>query len=1027
LASANYTFLSWYRTGLGSVVKASTGGRATLKVTLSGKVDETALALPGQDVELIGPGDIIGIDPRSIVRVEPRQFTTDFEPNYLPAIEFFDEDYPWRYSPRPPEVDRLHPWIALIVVEESEIRGPLKDQGNGLPRSVVVDSSKLPPAEQMWAWAHAHLNGVENVNKDEPLNTANQIAADPAASCSRVVAARQLLPLKSYRAFLVPTFETGRRAGLLSSVPLPDPFSWGASGDIELPVYYEWSFRTGEKGDFKELAERLRAEPADPNVGRRPLDMSEPLEKVTTPPILNIAQEAVLDLEGALQVPSAVSTKWEPTSKKDFQTFLADLVNLADAWKIDVNNQVVGAPRLPNGISLPVIVPPAYGNHHANVGPLLQAQSDTRWLEQIDLHPPNRAVAAFGTLVVQKNQEEFMARAWKQYGELFEANKFRARAQLYREILAAIETKHLQTLRDEKLLSVTAPVHARVLATAETKTTVFGRIQTSALPNATIQPPMRRLLRDKGPLVRRFGRATPQLSELIKDVGTARRSVAPLWTQPTERLTLSTPPPASFQREGTRFLGTAWDDRLKSILIQYRDTTLELAVSLPELNATARLVQNVIDRGESEATVSASRLTPNEVTDVRTAVDFRPSFTGRELRREDLEESTQNRNFTFIAWNFRQAALNAAEVLSLSIKQPDARPALDINRTARDVRKGLAVYATVAERVSRIVKLPSGVTIPPYDPLETIMVHPRFDDATYEHLIKISEEYLVPNLNKIENNSITLLEVNWQFIESFLVGLNHEMARELLWRGYPTDRRGSYFRLFWDVRTFPEALDANRKIKEEFLDIHPIHGWRSGGILRRLGINRPDKRPNVKNLVLVIRGDLLRRYPNTHVYAVRADSNNNPRTEYRAWSRRPTDQEDQPASVQHPVLFAKLGDDIYCYGFNLEETQAIGQLPPEQSKLGWYFALAERYGEPRFGLNSDDEAHGGFADQLSWHHLNGGPQGPVNLTVHTLPDPVLKTDTGNDAKWGADAADMGSILLRKPYRVFYHASQMIRR
>ena len=124
-----------------------------------------------------------------------------------------------------------------------------------------------------------------------------------------------------------------------------------------------------------------------------------------------------------------------------------------------------------------------------------------------------------------------------------------------------------------------------------------------------------------------------------------------------------------------------------------------------------------------------------------------------------------------------------------------------------------------------------------------------------------------------------MLEVNWEFIESFLVGLNHEMARELLWRGYRTDQRGSYFRQFWDVRNIPR-FDAQRKVKEEFLDIHPIHGWKSFGKLRRLGMNRPEKRPIVKNLVLVIRGDLLRRYPNTHVYAVKAISNPKPRAEF---------------------------------------------------------------------------------------------------------------------------------------------------
>ena len=59
-----------------------------------------------------------------------------------------------------------------------------------------------------------------------------------------------------------------------------------------------------------------------------------------------------------------------------------------------------------------------------------------------------------------------------------------------------------------------------------------------------------------------------------------------------------------------------------------------------------------------------------------------------------------------------------------------------------------------------------------------------------------------------------------------MVGLNHEFARELLWREYPTDQRGSYFRQFWDVRSFlagprrsPEAL------RERLRDIPELHTW----------------------------------------------------------------------------------------------------------------------------------------------------------------------------------------------------------
>ena len=68
-----------------------------------------------------------------------------------------------------------------------------------------------------------------------------------------------------------------------------------------------------------------------------------------------------------------------------------------------------------------------------------------------------------------------------------------------------------------------------------------------------------------------------------------------------------------------------------------------------------------------------------------------------------------------------------------------------------------------------------------------------------------------------------------------MVGLNHEFARELLWREYPTDQRGSTFRQFWDVRSFFNAGNANDEdLKEKLRDIPPLHRW-----TRELGARRP--------------------------------------------------------------------------------------------------------------------------------------------------------------------------------------------
>ncbi len=80
------------------------------------------------------------------------------------------------------------------------------------------------------------------------------------------------------------------------------------------------------------------------------------------------------------------------------------------------------------------------------------------------------------------------------------------------------------------------------------------------------------------------------------------------------------------------------------------------------------------------------------------------------------------------------------------------------------------------------------------------MAYPDFDDPMYEKLRDLSAELFLPNIGLIPPDTITLLKTNPPFIESYMVGLNHEFGRELLWREYPTDERGSYFRQFWGVR-----------------------------------------------------------------------------------------------------------------------------------------------------------------------------------------------------------------------------------
>ena len=84
------------------------------------------------------------------------------------------------------------------------------------------------------------------------------------------------------------------------------------------------------------------------------------------------------------------------------------------------------------------------------------------------------------------------------------------------------------------------------------------------------------------------------------------------------------------------------------------------------------------------------------------------------------------------------------------------------------------------------------------DPLDPILAAPEFPQAMYSYLRDVAGDWFVPGLENVLDDTVTLLEANSGAIEAYMVGLSHEMGRELLWREFPTDQRGTYFKQFWD-------------------------------------------------------------------------------------------------------------------------------------------------------------------------------------------------------------------------------------
>jgi hypothetical protein len=317
---------------------------------------------------------------------------------------------------------------------------------------------------------------------------------------------------------------------------------------------------------------------------------------------------------------------------------------------------------------------------------------------------------------------------------------------------------------------------------------------------------------------------------------------------------------------------------------------------------------------------------------------------------------------------------------------------------------GLNPNRTVGARVLANV-IPNSLPPPrpTSDPLDTIMAAPTFPQPMYEALRDISPAFLFPGLEQVPPDSVQLLETNAQFVESFLVGLNAEMSRELLWRGYPTDQRGTYFQHFWDT------LDTGPQTPP---DIPPIHLWGK----HKLGDNATGAAAGNK-LVLLIRGELLRRYPNTVIYAVQAVRNG-------AQLDLPPD----PVAEIHPIFRGTLDPDVTFLGFDLTADAAT-------AGAGIFFVLQQQPTEPRFGLDAAPfSAQAGKPEELpvlqSWDDLNWGhlakDETELKALAHVSVNNARLTPTGNDqGRWGRNSAHMAYITKQLPTRIAIHATQML--
>jgi hypothetical protein len=201
--------------------------------------------------------------------------------------------------------------------------------------------------------------------------------------------------------------------------------------------------------------------------------------------------------------------------------------------------------------------------------------------------------------------------------------------------------------------------------------------------------------------------------------------------------------------------------------------------------------------------------------------------------------------------------------------------------------------------------------------------------------------------------------------------------------------------------------------------------WRDGA----LGKHKPAGAGVDAQLVLMIRGDLLRRYPGTVVFAVPDDNGH---------------ADFASPRVKEPIFGGALGDEYRFLGFDLDAATA------REEK--WWFVFAEQPTEPRFGLDTSEGDWGAaqpyaapalpagtpaeVLEAAAWNNSdwrNAVASGQFAPGIHA-PARADQLRLGprspgeaplDPAVWGTHAADVARISFQQPVRASVSAREML--
>jgi hypothetical protein len=952
MADANLTFYSSIRQGAALAITrtdvvdppAPVVPRVQLPVTLgydatAGESQPTA----GTTLSLLGPGDIVGLDPRTIVRTFPQANDNEGEAGFLCYVDFDQVDLPWRYTPAAfagtiqqdptQSTDELRPWLTLMVLVEgtdfdptADLRPPQGDEK--LPQIMVKAQNLLPDPTGLWAWAHVQGQGALSGQ-----DLADEIAGPPGSLVARLMSSRHLNPTTAYTAFLIPTFQRGVLAGQGKPFdPNNDVDGLTAAGNnsttfpLQLPVYYSWRFQTGTVSSFQQAISELSPVPQlPPTVGLRNMDVADS----GLPNVSALGDDTPMGMGGALQTPEQADVL-DPNLNTDWVNALGKFLD-------------------PTQQATPDVVPPLYGRWYAVQDRLDYGGTSNNppWFSRLNQDPRYRVAAGLGTEVVQRDQHALMAVAQEQASVMVNTvNRRRKIMQVGREVFTSLWGRHLQGTNKivESILLVTAWMHGKILSCSG-----GGPPTPTILPIVSGSPFGGRLIPWRRPF--RFFPVDPMIHK-INNGGYIPKADNPDG-QATPPTIIGTAVPGGLPDPG---VGTIISTMSSDQRLYWGCVVFWVARKLLSTQGgkywwlLRRLLRLGLDLIELASTQGAANVAVLEKLRAGT------------LTSADIQAIPQQNNFASVTqdpvlgdpttWTgapvpptaggkdnqqaaaFRQAAEALFDFVNGASKLNPQIPQADIPGLVTCILNGLTPATTfVAYEQAIHVRNPNTkLAWQAPDQLEPILTPPSVTFPMWNRLASISADWILPNVGDVPRNSVSLVETNQEFIEAFMVGLNHAINRELLWNGYPTDQRGTVFQQFWDPSGFVDGgggvpVTGDRS----FLDITELRGWDPTSALG----SHTGRNPKFEYLVLLVRGDVIKRYPNVIVYASKA---------VLADPQDPKSIQIDDTKQMYPAFQAILTGDIAYYGFELTKELARGS----GNDPGWFFVLQEHPSEPKF-------------------------------------------------------------------------------